>query len=289
MKISRSLAISLSVIMLGGMVLSTSSCGYVYQIVGKDKLNQGILKYNQGSPDEAMKFFEDAAKFIPEKPDVWMALGAVWYKRSKAGDASDDARKEASQKALESYSKALELAGSNCKIRDNAIGYIATIHDELGHPEENRNWLLKRAEGECATDNIKAGTYYSIAVKYWQCAYDESTRYADKAKLSTDAFHARNFYHAPDKAKFDECLTKAFEYIDKALAVNPDYAEAHSYKSLLYREKQKATGNEAERKKFAEEAEKEAKLAIDLIAKAKAKAEAEAAEKAAAAAAGEKK
>lgn len=282
MKVSRSLAMSLSLILLVGITLSTSSCGYIYQVVGKDKLNQGILKYNQGNTDEAMTFFESAATFMPEKPDVWLCQGAVWYKRSKSGEASEDNRKKFSQSALESYTKALELAGSNCKIRDNAIGYIATIHDELRHVEENRNWLLKRAEGECATEEIKAGTYYAIGVKYWQCAYDESTRYADKARLTTDPFHARNFYHQPDKVKFDDCLSKAFEYVEKALAVNSDYAEAHSYKSLLYREKQKSTSAEADRKKFSGEAEKEAKIAIDLTARAKAKADADAAAKEAA-------
>ncbi|HEX4951572.1 MAG TPA: hypothetical protein VFZ34_33250 [Blastocatellia bacterium] len=282
MKVSRSLAISLSLILLVGLALSTSSCGYIYQVVGKDKLNQGILKYNQGKTDEAMEFFESASQFIPDKADVWLCLGAVWYKRSKSGEASEADRKQHAQKALESYTKALELAGSNCKVRDNAIGYIATIHDELQNADENRNWLLKRAEGECATPEIKAGTYYAIGVKYWQCAYDQSTRYADKAKLTSDPFHARNFYHPPDKAKFDDCLTKAFEYIEKALAVNPEYAEAYSYKSLLYREKQKSTNVEADRKKFNDEAEKAAKMAIDLTAKAKAKAEADAAAKAAA-------
>lgn len=281
MKVSRSLAISLSLFLLVGLTVSTTSCGYVYQIVGKDKLNQGILKYNQGKTDEAMTFFESASQFIPEKPDVWLCLGAVWYKRSKSGDASETDRKQFSQNALDSYTKALDLAGNNCKIRDNAIGYIATIHDELQHVDENRNWLLKRAEGECATTDIKAGTYYAIGVKYWQCAYDESTRYADKAKLTTDPFHARNFYHAPDKAKFDECLTKAFEFIEKALSVNAEYAEAYSYKSLLYREKQKASSAEADRKNFNDEAVKAAKTAIDLTTKAKAKADAEAAAKAA--------
>ncbi|MFN7929083.1 MAG: hypothetical protein U0Y68_14280 [Blastocatellia bacterium] len=283
MKFSRFLASSLGLLLLTGLVFSSASCGYVYQIVGKDKLNQGILKYNQGKTDDAMKFFESASTFIPNKPDVWMCLGAVWYKRSRAGDASDTDRKQAAQKALESYTKALELAGNNCKIRDNSIGYIATIHDELGNADENRNWLLKRAEGECATADIKAGTYYAIGVKYWNCAYEQSTRYADKQKVNSEPFHVRNFYYAPDKEKFDGCLTKAFEYIEKALSVNQEYAEAHSYKSLLYREKQKATSAEADRKKFNDEAEKEAKIAIDLTAKAKAKAEAEAKAKAEAA------
>jgi tetratricopeptide (TPR) repeat protein len=287
MKVSRSLAISLSLLLLAGITLSTSSCGYVYQVWGKDKLNQGILKYNQGKTDEAMEFFESAAKFIPDRADVWLCLGAVWYKRMKGADKAE--YEKFANNALQSYSKALELSGGNCKVRDNAIGYIATIHDELQHPDENKKWLLERTQGECATNEVKAGTFYAIAVKYWQCAYDESTRYADKAKLTTEPFHVRNFYHPPDKAKFDDCLAKSFEFIEKALAINPEYAEARSYKSLLYREKQKSTSAEADRKKFNDEAEKEAKAAIDLIAKAKAKAEAEAAAKAAAAAATEKK
>lgn len=286
MKFARFRAISLSLLLLTGLA-ATSSCGYVYKVIGKDKLNQGILKYNQGKTDEAMAFFESASTFIPEKPEVWSCLGAVWYKRMKG--ASKEEHAQFAQKALDAYSKALETAGSDCKIRDNSIGYIATIHDELGHADENRTWLLKRTDGECATPDIKAGTYYSIGVKYWQCAYDESTRYADKAKIATDAFHVRNFYHPPDKAKFDDCLAKAFEYIEKAISVNPEYAEAWSYKSLLYREKQKSTSAEADRKKFADEAEKAAKMAIDLTAKAKAKAEADAAAKAAAAAAAAEK
>ena len=78
MKVSRSLAISLSLILLAGVTLSTSSCGYIYQVVGKDKLNQGILKYNQGKTDEAMAFFESASQFIPDKADVcsvWELFG----------------------------------------------------------------------------------------------------------------------------------------------------------------------------------------------------------------------
>ena len=68
MKLSRFLALSLSLGVLVSLALSTSSCGFVYQVVGKDKLNQGILKYNQGKPDEAMKYFDQSIKLGNELP-----------------------------------------------------------------------------------------------------------------------------------------------------------------------------------------------------------------------------
>jgi hypothetical protein len=57
-----------------------------------------------------------------------------------------------------------------------------------------------------------------------------------------------------DRQKFDNCLTKGFEFIEKALALNPEYVEAIFYKSLLCREKQKASEDGAERGKWENEA-----------------------------------
>ena len=74
-------------------------------------------------------------------------------------------------------------------------------------------------------------------------------------------------------------MNKSFEFLNKSIAEKPDYSEAHSYLSLMYREKQKTSSTDA--KKFEADAQKEAKIAIELAAKAKAAAEAKAAEEAA--------
>lgn len=227
----------------------------------------GITLFNQGKTDEAGDVFKHAAEAFPNEPIFWMDMGAVWYKRSKTGEATDEQRKQFSQNALEAYSKALVLASDNCQIRDNAIGYIATLYDEMGDEDRNREWLLQRTVGDCANNEIKSQTFYAIGVKYWQCAYDISTRYANKRLIPSEPFHARNFYFRRDKDKFDDCVMNAFRYIEQALAVKPDYAEAWSYKSLLYREKQKSMANRVKQKKFAREAEKAAMTAIDLTAR----------------------
>ena len=271
---SRHFLTGLSLLTLLSIAFLSGGCAQIKEIIGKDKLNQGILKFNQGKTEEALDFFVSASELRPEDAKVWMCLGATKYKMlNKEGL---DPRATA-QQSLDYYLKALEKAGSDCKTKDNAYGYIATIYgDNFNDEDKRREWLLKRADDACATNDIKAQTFYSIGVKYWQCAYDESTRYADKAKTNSEPFHARNFYNAPDKQKFDDCLAKAFENIEKSISFKADYGEAYSYKSLLWRERQKSTSDEAARKKYDEEAQKEAKIAIKLAEEAKAKAEAEA-------------
>ena len=54
----------------------------------------------------------------------------------------------------------------------------------------------------------------------------------------------------PDKQKAENCALKGLEFIEKAIAVDPTYADAMFYKGLLYREQQKLTKEDAKRKEL---------------------------------------
>jgi hypothetical protein len=188
-------------------------------------------------------------------------------------------RNKLGQEVLDVFKRALELAPPDaCQARDSAIGYIAQIYNDLKDFNNNRDWLLKRAEGQCATKDIKAQTFYSVGVKYWQCSYDETTRYQDKAKAATDPFHYRNMdYPAalPDKEKAQKCADEGMKYIEKALAEDSEYVQAQFYKALLYREKQKMTKEEPKRREYGDMAEKITKQATELQNKKEAQKKAE--------------
>jgi hypothetical protein len=276
MRLSRSLARSITFAALAVAAAGSSGCAFIGKVIGKDKLNQGVIAYNQGRDQEALALFKSATDYMPDNATAWLYYGAALFKDVR-GEQDETIKKQKAEAALQVYNKALEMAGSNCKHRGNAIGYIASIYDTIGDKEKFREWQLKRASDECADKTVKAATYYAIGVGYWQCAYDESTRFADKAKLQAEPFHCRNFYSKPDKDRFDDCLNKGMQYIEQSLSVDPEYTDALSYKSLLLREKQKATCDEAERKKFADEAVAVADKAIALTKKKKEEAEAAAA------------
>ncbi len=163
------------------------------------------------------------------------------------------------------------------------MAYITSVYDELGKEDDWREWMIKRAESQCATTALKTTTYHAIAVKYWQCAYDQTTRFADKELAPKDAFHYRDMDYSDaardDKKKVENCIAKGMEYVEKALQVDPELEQVMYYKGLLYREKQKMTKVESQRKQF----EAEAKRIADKAGEITKRKEAEAAAKKAAA------
>lgn len=155
------------------------------------------------------------------------------------------------KESVNELEKALALAG-DCETKNRLLTDIMMAYYNLGAEAEAEESMLKIAESECATNEIKSSMYYSIVVYNWRRAYDLSIRYARSKAWAP--FHYRSITNPADKRKFDDCLTKGFEYIDKALAVNPEYVEAIFYKALLCREKQKTSANVAEHKRWADEA-----------------------------------
>lgn len=263
MRVSRRITTSLGILGVIAMAALGSGCEYAKKVIAKDKLNQGAISYNQGRTKEAQEYFRGALEWDDKNPISYLFYGATLVKDYK--NLADPERTKVANEALDAYKKALELVGNNCRNRDNAISYIATIYEDLDKPEEWREWILKRAEGECGTKDIQATTYYTVAVKYWDCSYQQTTRYQDKA--AQDPFHYRNMDYPdalPDKQKAESCITKGLEYVEKSLQTDPDYVDALFYKALLYRERQKMTKEEAKRKELGALAEKIANDASEL-------------------------
>lgn len=266
MRVSRNSFSALAATLLLAGTTLTSGCEFAKKVIAKDKLNQGALVYNQGKTKEAKGFFKDATELIPNNSVAWLYYGSTLYKEFQGAGAGPE-RQQLGQEVLTVFKKALELAPDDCKNRESALGYIANVYNDLEDVNSNREWMLKRAEGVCAKKEVKAQTYYSVGVKYWQCSYDQTTRYQDKALATKDPFHYRNMDYPdalPDKEKALQCVDEALKYLDKSLAEDAEYVDAQFYKALVYREKQKLTKEEPKRKELSDMAEKLSKEAVEL-------------------------
>ncbi len=231
------------------LAMLNSGCDYTKKVIAKDKLNQGAISYNQGKTKEAQQYFKDALSWDDKSAIAHLFYGATLVKDYK--NLSGDERKKLANEALQTYKKALELTTNNCRNTDNALLYIASIYEDLEDQDNWREWILKRTEGDCSNKDLKATTYYTVAVKFWEAAKSQTDRYQDKT--AQDPFHYRNMdYPAAqaDRQKTDESITKGLEYIDKALQVDPEYVQAMYYRSLLYRQKQMMTKEEPKRKEI---------------------------------------
>jgi hypothetical protein len=249
MRVSRNFSTIIGASAIIVLAMLNSGCDYTKKVIAKDKLNQGAISYNQGKTKEAQQYFKDALSWDDSSAIAHLFYGATLVKDYK--NLSGDERKKVANEALQMYKKALDLTTNNCRNTDNALLYIASIYEDLNEPDNWREWILKRTEGDCATKDLKATTYYTVAVKYWEAAKTQTDRYQEKG--AQDPFHYRNMdYPAAqaDKLKTEEYIAKGLEFIDKSLQVDPEYVQAMYYRSLLYRQKQMMTKEESKRKEI---------------------------------------
>jgi Tfp pilus assembly protein PilF len=283
MKVFRNSTTALALAAVASLSLLGSGCEYVRKVIAKDKLNQGAIEYNKGNTREAQEFFKDASETDPSNPSTWLFLGATIVKEYRK-EIDEAKKKEMAKHALEVYQKALSLSNDNCTVVENALSYLAVIYKDMKNDDEWRKATEARAVHTCTKNDAKAAAFYGIGVEYWQCSYDQTTRYQDKALFSKDQFHYRRMDYSPealaDKQKAEVCVTKGFEYLEKALALDPEYTQAMYYKALLYRERQKMTKEEPKRKEFEQMADKISASAIALDKKREAEAAARKAQEA---------
>lgn len=254
MKVFRNSTTALTLAAITALAILGSGCEYARKVIAKDKLNQGTIKYNKGDTKGAQEYFKEASETDPSNPITWLYLGATLVKDYNK-EPDEAKKKEIANHALEVYRKAQSIASQNCVVVENALSYMAVIHDDMKDFEEWRKVMEERATSPCTTKKeVKAQSYYSIGQKYWQRAFDQTTRYQDTTMFAKDPFHYRKMDYSPealaDKRRTEENVAKGFEYFEKALEIDPEYTEPMFYKSLLYRERQKLTKDEAERKKF---------------------------------------
>jgi Tetratricopeptide repeat len=237
---------------IAAIALFGSGCEYARKVLAKDSLNQGVLKFNEGDREAAKARFLEATEYDPDNAVAWLYYGATLVRDYRDEEKNEGKKKEIANQALQIFEKALTLSGSNCVNKDNAISNIAVIYDDLNDSDNWRTWILKRAEDSCSTKEGRVNGYYSIAVRYFNCAHDQTNRYQDRTKVS-DSWHYRDMdYPAalPDKRKAEDCVSKGLEYIEKALQEDPEHVNSLFYKGLLYRERQMLTKDTAKRKEL---------------------------------------
>lgn len=183
-----------------------------------------------------------------------------------AGFTSLPPTPEEKQEMLSACQKAVAVA-KTCPEKTESLRWLAAVQGELEQKNDQLATLQQIAQASCATNEIKAQSWYNIGVIGWQCTYNLTTCYANPKRLARQPFHYRKVANAADQRKVGACLQEGITAIEKALSLFPNYAEAWSYRSLLYREQQKITASPDEQRKMANVAEDAAKRAIELTQK----------------------
>lgn len=241
------------------LVVGVSGCGFLNTVKAKDNLNRAAAAYNHGDYDQALQLLEEALRLDPTLPQLKPYYGATLYAKYNLSGEETYVRK-ALEVYQEIYQQERQKESPDARTLNNAISYMAVIYDNLGEKEKKREMMLERLKIPGITPREQAEVYYGLATGYWQDSFEITQKYVINRPPEPT-------YDVPDEEvpKVRQLANKGLEYIEQALALDPEYADAWTYKNLLLRELAKVEKQASAKKKLIEQAEESRNRALELI------------------------
>jgi tetratricopeptide (TPR) repeat protein len=218
----------LTLAFLAMLALAATSCA---KLQARDNLNKGSIAFRDAHYENAVNFFKKAVELDPDLTTARIFL-ATAYQQQFIPDGRGEDNAKFAQLAIQTFEDVLNRDPNNI----NAIAGLAGIYYSLGSSDKSklqksREYYMKYAQ----LDSTNPAPYYTIAVLDWLTVFDKTNTQSTEEQVKV----------------IDEGLAN----IDKALALNPDYDDAMSYKNLLYRQKAERADNEDDKKKLIAQAD----------------------------------
>jgi len=207
---------------LAVLVFATASC---QKLQARDNLVKGMKAFREGRFEKAVEFFDNATKLDPELTNAELYLATAYAQQYVPGLDSPENLKFAEQ-AIKTFESVLSKDTKNTI----AVAGLAGMFQSMQRYDKAREYYKKQAEIE--PDNPVP--FYAIGSTDWILVYNKQNPLPDEEK-------------AP-------LIAEGLEYVDKAIAKNPNYEEAMTYKNLLLRQQALLTKDPAEAKKLEDEA-----------------------------------
>lgn len=219
--------------LLAALALATPGCGVVNKLRAKNSLNEGVREFNKGKYEPAEKKFLRALELSPE-----LTNAQLYYAQAVKAQFDQALSEDLGKKTIAAYENVMSKNPGNDTAIDQALAYKANIYDQLArvNPDKaaeykqlQRDTLEKRANLPSATSKTKADVYYTLGVGYWKESYDMNAGYLQKNRPVPPEI----------LQKMKPLVQKAHEYLQKAVSVDPDYANAWFYEKLVFIEEMK--------------------------------------------------
>ena len=208
---------------LATLALAGTGCA---KLQARDNLNKGVRAFREQHYDNAVKYFQTAVELDPDLTTAEIYLATAYSQQFVPGGRGEENEKNA-QLAIQTFEDVLKRDPNNV----NAIAGLASIYQNLVQLQKSHDYYMKYAQ----LDSNNAIPYYAIGSLDWAIVYNKNG--------------------PPPEAEQIKFIDEGLANLDKALALNPDYDDAMTYKNLLYREKARLASNEEDKKKLTEQAD----------------------------------
>jgi Tfp pilus assembly protein PilF len=215
------------ILAVAALALLSISCN---QLRARDQLNKGVQAFTNAQYPEAVEHFKTACVLDPGLAAARLYLATAYMQQYIPGAESPENNKMA-QAALDNFLKVLEQEPKNAL----AMASIASLKLNQKKWDEAEQWFQKVV----SVEPNNADAYYSmgfIAWSKWYPAY--GTARANLGMRQEDPGPIKDKKVKEElKAKWGPVIDSGLQALDKALQINPEYADAMAYENLLVRER----------------------------------------------------
>ena len=210
------------------LALSATSC---QKLQARDNLNKGVRAFRDAHYDNAVNFFKQAVQLDPDLTTAEIYLATAYSQQYVPAGRGAENDKYA-ELAIQTFEDVLKRDPNNV----NAIAGLASMYQNLGQTDtkqlqKSHDYYMKYAQ----LDSNNPIPFYAIGSLDWLIVYDKN--------------------NPPPEEEQGKVIDEGLANLDKALALNPDYDDAMTYKNLLYREKARLASGDEDKKKLTDMAD----------------------------------
>jgi len=234
----------LATIAVAAAAITALGCeSQINYLKARQKLNKGVTAFSAANYAGSAELFAEALELDPELTDAKAYQAYSYMMQYIPGGESPD-NKAMAQKAIDGFNEVLEEDPENAL----AISAMASLYFNMKQMEKAKTWhrrridLLEQAAAETEDgeiDPVAAESYYTIGVINWTQSYEP--RLAARSEIGMKAEDPGPIKEEEVReelaAKLMPKIEEGIEALEKALEINPDYADAMAYLNLLHRER----------------------------------------------------
>ena len=209
----------------------------------RNELNKGVQAFAATDYASAAQRFETALQLDPELSDA-KTYGAYAYMMQFIPGGESPENKAMADKAIAGFNEVLEAKPND----ELATTLLASLYFNMKEFEKAEEWHRKRikiledkaaASPDGKIDQVAAESYYTIGVIKWTDSYQPRLKARGELGMKPEDPGPIKDKEVRDRLS-QELLPKIEEGItalNRALEINPNYADAMAYLNLLNRER----------------------------------------------------
>ena len=223
--------------MLVAVLLSFAAFGVQGQTkaeAAREALNAGARLYRDGDFASAEWHFRRALELDPSNKNARLFVARAIQQQYKPGVPTPE-NVAAGERAIAAYEEILRDDASD----EDAYKAVVFLYGQMKNDEKVVEMLTWKAENNSLAPERRAKAYVILASRKWQCSYDITERREHKEVIQKPDRVIIKYKMPADAADFNkarQCVKEGLRLTELAAGLDPNSANAWSYKSNLLRE-----------------------------------------------------